>query len=114
MGWLEGREGCKDVPCGTKTFLGFPCAAGCGVGDLAHAGNVGFGGCEIASRRPGEIVSIDSLAFVRGGQEGEDVHTRRCFLVLYQPWCCYFVLYGIIMIAMRLYKAGDGVFLVEI
>lgn len=41
----------EGLPCGTKTFLGFPRPTGCSVGNLAHAGYVGFSGCEIASAR---------------------------------------------------------------
>lgn len=39
----------RGIPCGTEALLGFPCPTGRSVGRLAHAGDVGLGGCEIAS-----------------------------------------------------------------
>ena len=44
-----GRREEGGVPCGAEALLGFPCPSGCSVGDVPHAGNVGFSGCEIAS-----------------------------------------------------------------
>ena len=107
MEWLEERGGCIDVPRGAKTFLGFPCATGRGVGDLAHAGDVGFGGCEIASKQVGEVVSIDCLASVHedeGGKMSAYPPVLSCSL---SAIVCCSVLYCRIMIAMRLYRAAD-------
>ena len=51
----EGERKVEGVPSGTEALLGFPCPAGCSVGDLAHAGDVRFCGRKIAS--VGEAVS---------------------------------------------------------
>ena len=45
----EGERKVEGVPSSAKALLGFPCLARCSVGDLAHAGDVGFCGREITS-----------------------------------------------------------------
>ena len=53
---MEEERKVEGVPSGTEALLGFPCPAGCSVGDLAHARDVGFCGCEIAS--VGKLLAI--------------------------------------------------------
>ena len=48
---IGGSREIQDVPCGTKAFLGFARSSRCRISGLAHAGYVGFCGCEIASTR---------------------------------------------------------------
>ena len=56
-----GRRKIEDVPSRTEALLGFPCPTGCSVGDLAHAGDIGFRGGEIASA--GKLSAICSNGF---------------------------------------------------
>ena len=59
---MEGERKVEGVPSGTEALLGFACPTGSGVGDLAHAGDVGFCRREIASAR--KLLAIRSNLFV--------------------------------------------------
>ena len=67
-GWNRGAPG------GAEAFLGFPCPTVSSVGSLAHARNVGFGGCEIASAVGLSAKGGGSVCTRKGGDVNRDAY----------------------------------------
>ena len=70
----SGRREDGGAPGGTKAFLGFPCPTGCSVRHLAQAGDVGFGGCEIAPAEELLVSRDDSVCSDEGKQVNRDAY----------------------------------------